>query len=694
MARGVPEFRRALIQLGAALDGDVGKLVAAMGQLSVPDALRLVTDAYPDLSSPYLAAAADLTATWYEDQPTDQDAEAYTAIPADLPDVEQLAANARWALTQKSPTKALLGAGRRQLFQQHRDTVLLNVEREGVRWAREARPGACGSCRMLATRVLTEGLARSPGLYKSEGSAERSAHTKDGKGHDHCRCVAVPIRGGEPYTVPGYVHDWLDDYDAVSRDESGKLLKPWQIADRMERRASERGEPVGEDVTGDHGAAPAVVDLDAGTAGRRAPLALPAGASAQRLAIEAPQAQVALNRPPIVLGTGRAPRELVAAPTRLAIEARKVPTPDPGAIAEWLDAEDDHRAAVEYWRRVDDEDLHSLPPDEAIPEPPASDEPEPVVEPVVEPAGPRTKRDVLRDAVAAAEAAAAEPDERRSASAKRKQQRREARRLALKQARLALADAEADGSADEPIAEQRKRAKARPAADVEAERVAAFHAEMDRAVAAFNEACETGDGDAIDRAADHMEAIEAAHNEASARAAAAAAKLAERTERQRQRRDAERQADQERIYQLIEGGDDPQDAEATVVAERTGKDHTHVLEQIRRRDFMQQARADGHFGKGFDDLIDSVFQRRVDELYMEAEEATNGQMVKRPHVLTFNPKKFWYVNDATARRYMTEELAQWFDENGRITRPVFRQMVLDGSTNFGKYDAMTQDYNQ
>ena len=111
MALGVPEFRRALIRLGGALDSDIGKLIAAIGGLDVPAAMRLVTDAYPELASPYLALAADLTATWYEEQPAAAGAKPFTAQPAELPAVEQLAANARWALTQSNPTTALQRSG-------------------------------------------------------------------------------------------------------------------------------------------------------------------------------------------------------------------------------------------------------------------------------------------------------------------------------------------------------------------------------------------------------------------------------------------------------------------------------------------------------------------------------------------------------------------------------------------------------
>ena len=241
MALGVPEFRRALVKLGDALDSDVVKLVGAIATQDTAGALALITDAYPQIATPYLAAAGDLTATWYEDQAPALD---YIAEPAELPTVDQLAANGRYALTTKAPANVLAGAGRRQLFKVHRDTILTNAEREGVAWVREARPGACGFCRMLATRVLTEGFGGAPGNYLTEDSANAGPHTEDAEGHDHCRCVSVPLRGGEPYRVPGYVSGWLDDYEAVSRDGEGRLLPVWKIADEMEKRGAQRGNPV------------------------------------------------------------------------------------------------------------------------------------------------------------------------------------------------------------------------------------------------------------------------------------------------------------------------------------------------------------------------------------------------------------------------------------------------------------------
>lgn len=644
MARGVPELRRALIQIGVALDGDLGKLAYALTGFDVPQAMRYITDAYPDVLTPYLAASGDLTATWYEAQPAAIGAKSFTALPAELPAVEQLAVNGRWALTQKAPASALQGAGKRQLFQQHRDTVLDNAGRERVSWAREARPGACGFCRMLATRVLTEGAGGAPGLYGSKRSAGRNAHQRNAKGHDFCRCIAVPLRGGEPYTVPGYVHDWLDDYEAVARDADGRLLPQWKIAARMEARAAERGElfSIGTE------SKPAIIDLDAGAGRRKAGKSAPtpeskadvasrllptleanlkrlrdAGHSEDSGPVEYHIQQIARLRRD--LASSREPLALTAAPRTPAVSP-----PGPGAIAEWLDAEDAHWAAVEYWRRVDAENLHALPPGQAILENPPAETPPASGPPI----------DIPNDPAPVSSVAAVDR---------------------------------------------------------------AGETELDRTVREFEEAVASGDDARIEAAAAAMDAAE----QAEAKAAEQAAKRAARAE-------AIADAEQDRILAAVEAGTDPVEAEADVLIDRpsqqrkirdlvksgsseefaTSSVYAQIVERIRRRDFMAQARADGHSGKGFDDLLDSVFLRRVEEIYIEAENACRGQMVTRKFVGKFDPKRFWYVNDATARKYMSDELAEWFDQNGRLTRPVMRQMILDGETSFDRYTAMRADYLQ
>lgn len=915
MTSGPAEFQGALVRLGSGLDAGVAKLTGALARFDRGEAMRYVTDAYPELATPYIAAAGDLSATWYEEQPARAGARAFFAKPAQLPTVEQLAANGRWSLTQANPSKSLQGAGRRAIFNESRDTIAENAEEEGVRWVRHARAGACGFCRMLATRVLTVGSGGAPGLYRSEGSASRNTHRANAQGHDFCRCVAVPLRGGAEYVVPDYLPQWLDDYEAVSRDADGRLYPAQTIANRMEALGRERGErPVGAPRRRAPGPdpGPGVVDLDAPAAATRdrvagvqqlternavraeeaiqpvrdrvaqaaaiaeradevvttaaaattrvkqvtdvadkllggsvpivrtvkqivdaadqglqtaagvtgpavqvarladrtldstvgiahgvkqiaddalglldegvaiavaaralvtdsarvardvgsgegglsrrvaeavedarriqseagalaarargtvdtaagivqgvaelpAVMAKPVAdiralagevrdaaaaveqavaegaavvASARRLmdaiadwraaqaaadtvprgpvrvaserldgppAIEAADSIRAPGPRPLpprstqpaieaagdvldaeVVDLPAGPLMLTAGPQRLAIEAPKVTPPDPGAIAEWLDAEDAHRHALEYWRRVDAEDLHGAPPRPAV-----------------------AVREVLDDVI------------------------------------------------DVP-----------PAAPATVEETA-----MNRAVREFEEAIATGDNDLIERTAAAMEALEDAENAAAAKIAAAEARRAKAADRRAERGNAE----SDEMLRRIEAGNDPILVEAEVMMRRpenqrkvrdliakegaswvlpagetaemlaTRRVENDLIQRFRRRDFIAEARADGHSGKGFDDLIGSVFERRVDELALEAENATNGQMTKPRFRKSYNPKQLWYTTDRRAREVMSDEMAAWFDENGRLTRQVLRQMVLDGNTNWRAYNVMGEDYLQ
>lgn len=723
------EIQRVLAGLAAQAAKDAITLLTRSGdRLDKREALRFITEAFPELVSPFIATAGDLAATIYEELPGGIDG--FQVVTADLPPIEQLATNGRYALLGGSSVAE--GVVTRIVMAGFNDTTFANLAAEygdpeiadqpddvlGTLWARHASANACGFCRMNATkgavyrskqsatrvtgrgvdltvadqRAITLGLmSREEALqrrsvYRSVGQAARlgkevgdkrvSGRTRGkqklgDKFHDWCKCTAIAVRPGGSYEPAPYVEQWQADYDdAVDSIPLGTSHRevPKLIAAHMDNADARRREQADTPSSG----APS---------GARAPLALPAGQSAGQLAIEAPKRQLALNRKPAPLAI-EGPRQLLAltaAPDRPAVTP-----PDPHAIADWLDAEDDHRHALEYWRRVDAENLHSLPAEEVIPEPPRL--------------GPLA----ARVAELEAELEASANDTR--GTAKKRTQRRDAIRLRLKEARRAQEEARAAGLADEPVSEpavELVTPDPDPVVDVQVDDHAG-ETELDRAVREFEEALASGDDARIDAAAEAMERAEQAERAA-----------AERREKAAARRGAARDADRDRVFELIEGGEDPQTAEAMVLSSnadgrrRVAKvvaagHHTeeeaarevfnHILERVRRRDFMAQARAEGHSGRGFDDLLDSVFQRRADELYYEAEDATRGQMVKRQYASKFDPKRFWYCNDATARKYMSDELAEWFDENGRLTRPVMRQMILDGSTNFGNYTAMRADY--
>lgn len=222
MAQAVAEFQALLTGLANALGLRIDKLAPALARLTPKDLLTFITDAYPQLVTPYLAAAVTLTTTWYAEQPASEAAAAFIPEPAALVPDEQLAANGRWAMLQPDPLGALKRTATRAVFQSSTATIAANASREGIRWARHASANACGFCRMMATR----GAA-----YTSEAAA-------GGRYHDGCHCIAVPDRDGSYEPAP-YVGQWEKDYFQARREG---FTSAGAIANAMERIARERQE--------------------------------------------------------------------------------------------------------------------------------------------------------------------------------------------------------------------------------------------------------------------------------------------------------------------------------------------------------------------------------------------------------------------------------------------------------------------
>ena len=143
-------------------------------------------------------------------------------------------------------------------------------------------------------------------------------------------------------------------------------------------------------------------------------------------------------------------------------------------------------------------------------------------------------------------------------------------------------------------------------------------------------------------------------------------------------------AKQDEIFQLVEQGWRPDEAEAQV--------YGRSLDSIRRRDFIALARASGHSGAGFDELVTRMHAEFSAEQYWRAEgELRSAGSIKPQYYGRYKSTDLWLVNDATARRIMTEEMAAWFDLNGgRVTKSVYRQSILDGSSVFDV--SMQADY--
>lgn len=113
-------------------------------------------------------------------------------------------------------------------------------------------------------------------------------------------------------------------------------------------------------------------------------------------------------------------------------------------------------------------------------------------------------------------------------------------------------------------------------------------------------------------------------------------------------------------------------------------------EAIRRRDFIAKARSEGHVGKGFDELVAAMHAQFAAEQYFRAEQETHG-VLKAAYLGKYRASDLWLVNDNTARKIMTEEMAAWFDANGgRVNRDVFKRAILDGTDVFDT--TQRQDY--
>ncbi|QBI95991.1 MuF-like minor capsid protein [Mycobacterium phage MissDaisy] len=852
MTQAVPEFQGALQQLAIEAGNAGRRLVSRMGELSTAEGLQLVTDAYPELIEPFVVASGEMTAQWYGEnmvRPVRRIASErlFLPEPAELPSRQRLAKSGRWAVLQRDPGTAIVGSSTRWVFDESRRTVNDNAEREGVRWTRYASANACGFCRMLATRVLTVGERGAPGLYRTKAAAEASPHTPDVRGHDHCKCIAVPVRDG--YTPPGYIYDWLDDYNAVSRDDDGYLLPEWKIADRMERRAEERlgrkrrprGRPRAEGSTPGGGQArrsqprEKVAAEDTATAFRRddagrfigerrlfernheqaaqiARAARDRVASAQRIVSRADSyvgtaaritghvktvtdaaakyaggaypvlrdVKVVVDAADKALGsaarvTGGASRALTLvdktikdteaiahATKQLADEARSVIDDVTfvavGARQLVVDAGEAARATAANAREV--RDLASLRSRAA--------ETAATVDRLQEQG--LDLADRARSALATLQSlpldAAELPDRLRAPLNDIRKLLRSLRSTA-DDARLAVDDAaglaRAVRSLVEAVAEYRRYGftdsysrtavyaystrvvdelgnviggvlpapktpgMVRPPTWVLAERIdlppaprrpglpagsspgAAEVPEVVEAIgvrelppsptlralerapepgpelppaprtldvveAELNAAIEVGDEELIDRLVAEMDALEDAERQAAAKAAERERRKAERQSAKAAQKEAEDRARWARIGELIEKGYDPIDAEAEVLDVDP--------EKLRRRDFMAQARAEGHKGKGFDELLSSVFAEKAAEQYWQAEQATNGYMLKRKYEGKVDPTDIWYVNERTARAWMSDELAEWFDENGRLTKQLLRESILSGRANW------------
>lgn len=142
----------------------------------------------------------------------------------------------------------------------------------------------------------------------------------------------------------------------------------------------------------------------------------------------------------------------------------------------------------------------------------------------------------------------------------------------------------------------------------------------------------------------------------------------------------------QRQWDLMEQAEEKAEAEGISYEEALGQLQGLDAEQVHRREFVRQAQAAGYSETSFDRLLSRVHHDCEQAWGLDLEEATRGQDLQKrwrdkPGFIeewNNNGMSWWSMNDRTARQYMSDEAAAWFDTNGRITKSDLRGMIEVG----------------
>lgn len=103
-------------------------------------------------------------------------------------------------------------------------------------------------------------------------------------------------------------------------------------------------------------------------------------------------------------------------------------------------------------------------------------------------------------------------------------------------------------------------------------------------------------------------------------------------------------------------------------------------DKVARDDAIKRLRGDGYRGRGFDELARAAYRDALQRDYFAAEAATNGFLLTAVGQRTgLDPRELWRQNEAYARKWASDELKQWWDENGRLTFDQFAAQLLSGA---------------
>lgn len=231
----------------------VGLLAAEVAPKVTPlpnaSAVKRLIDELVALITQYNRASAGIAADYFDAERAAVGVPGRLTVPiADSPVEDQLVHGLGWAtrdLTEPSvDLDAVLtrveGTSSRMALDGGRSTLVEAAHADPVcrGFVRVARPGSCGFCALLSTRVFdTSGRAR--GVYKTRETAQRRGRNQDqDKYHNDCRCSVQPIFQGQDYEPPPHVQEFARIYRDSNRAPGQSGLAAFRQALADERGAA------------------------------------------------------------------------------------------------------------------------------------------------------------------------------------------------------------------------------------------------------------------------------------------------------------------------------------------------------------------------------------------------------------------------------------------------------------------------
>lgn len=163
-----------------------------------------------------------------------------------------------------------------------------------------------------------------------------------------------------------------------------------------------------------------------------------------------------------------------------------------------------------------------------------------------------------------------------------------------------------------------------------------------------------------------------------------AANLRAREKRERNRSAKER-AQSAKYDELLAAGVDDE----TAIEQAFG---IGVVQQ-RRMNAISTLRGWGYQGRSLDDLFKAWHRDEAHDEYLRAEEATRTHMLKSRYEGKMDARSLWFRNEATARKYASDELLEWWDQNGRATVEELKARLMD-PTELARIQASRSDFLQ